>query len=112
MCYTGYAAAKIVSLPHELYVSKGKPAEVRCQFRNDDNKNHYYNIINAIWYRNYQNGTIELIGSSGRVYAERHKLKVSGSITQTDEGIYFCCIPHKQCGISESTIVRISSKAI
>ena len=54
------------------------------------------------------------IGSFGPVSAHKHLLRFSSTITEAEEGIYFCCVPNGPCGKSSlaSTIVRISSKPI
>jgi len=106
------ANTRIISLPHQRYVLEGNQATVRCQNRSEDETTFYSYIKNAVWYRNYPNGTIIQIGSSsGPVSADRHMLKFSNSIASADEGIYYCCIPDGPCGNSSttSTTVKISS---
>jgi len=84
---------------------------VRCQNRSADESKFYSYITNAVWYRDYQNGTIAKIGRSGAVYTERHLLHFR-SITNIEEGIYYCCVLNGPCGSSHSasTTVKISSK--
>jgi len=102
-------ATRIVSLPHHRYVLKGHGTTVRCHNITHD-KNRY--ITNAVWYRDYQNGTSIQIGSSGAVCAKGYKLEISPTIKSADEGVYYCCIPNGPCGNGSlaSTILLISSK--
>jgi len=109
--YKGCVAAKIVSLQHQRYVLEGNRAIVRCQNRSDDGVTFYSYITTAVWYRSHSNGTITQIGSSLPVYADKHSLILS-SITEADQGFYYCCVPAGPCGngSSEGTSILISSK--
>ena len=109
--HKGYITAKIVSLPHQQYVLEGNQATVRCQNRSDDGGTFYSYITTAVWYRSHSNGTKTQIGSSGPVYADKHTLILS-SITEADQGFYYCCVPAGPCGNSSSggTSILISSK--
>ena len=111
MCI-GNVAAIITSLPHENYVLEGRKSTVRCQNRSDDEQRFYSYIRNAVWYRDYGNGTEKKIGRSGSVYANQHALHLMPTMTKFDEGVYYCCVPNGECGNSTTrhTVVTISSK--
>ena len=102
----------IVSLPHDLYVLEGNRGTVRCQNRSADERIFYSYITNAVWYRDYGNGTHEQIGSSGPVHSNRHQLKFIPTVRKVDEGVYYCCTPNGPCGNSSTrnTVIRISSE--
>ena len=84
---------------------------MRCQNRSDDDTTFYSYITNAEWYRDYRNGTIIQIGNSQTVYADKHTLRFSSTMTNADEGVYYCCVPDGPCGNSSSahTTVQLSS---
>jgi len=109
--HSGCTASRIVSLPHHRYVLQGSQATVRCQNRSDDGTTFNAYIPNAVWYRDYRNGTVTQVVNSQSVYADRHTLKFSPSVTNADEGVYYCCVLNGPCGNSSSayTIVQISS---
>jgi len=84
---------------------------VRCQNRSDDGTTFYSYVTNAIWYKDYHNGTIIQVANSQSVYADKHTLIFSSSMTTADEGVYYCCVPDGPCGNSSLTYttVQISS---
>ncbi|XP_065913104.1 netrin receptor DCC-like isoform X3 [Dysidea avara] len=109
-----FITARIVSLPHQRYVLEGNQGSVRCQNRSDDGTTFYSYITNAIWYRDYRNGTIVQIGDSGPVYADKHTLIIS-SMTGADQGLYYCCVSAGAlCGNSSSasTTILLSTPAV
>ena len=112
--YVGNVAAIIVSLPHENYVLEGNRGIVRCQNRSNDERIFYSYVTNAVWYRDYGNGTRRQVSSSGPVYSRRHLLYFDPTVRKVDEGIYYCCIPNGPCGNSSkrNTVVRISSENV
>ena len=110
----GNVAAIIVSLPHESYVLQGNRGTIRCQNRSADERVFYSYITNAVWYRDYENGTEKRIGTSGSVYSSRHLLNFIPTVKKVDEGVYYCCVPNGPCGnsITSRTVVKISSKLL
>ena len=105
-------AAIIVSLPHENYVIEGNKGFIRCQNISDNQKIIYSPIINAVWYRDYGNGTHKQIVSSAPVFSYGYLLSFI-HVRKVDEGVYYCCVPPDgPCGNSSNrnTVVRISSK--
>ena len=92
---------------------EGNHGIVRCQNRSNDEKVFYSYISNALWYRDYGNGTQRKIGNSGAVYSSRHSLIFKPPLRKADEGVYYCCLPDNvQCGNNNAsnTVVKISSK--
>ena len=110
----GNVAAMIVSSPHESYVREGDKGTVRCQNRSDDGQTIYSHIANALWYRDYGNGSHKEISRSRSdpVYANRHFLYFAPPVREVDEGTYYCCVPNGPCGNSSerNTVVRILSE--
>ena len=112
--FLGNVAAMIVSLPHARYVLEGNRGIVRCQNTSEDEKIFYSYISNAVWYRDYENGTQKRIGNSGAVYSSSYSLIFKPPLRKVDEGVYYCCVPNGPCGNSNTsnTIVKISSENI
>ena len=98
-----------MSLPHQLYVLEGGRGTVRCQNRSTDEQIFYSYVSNAIWWRNYTNGTITRIRTFGSVYASGHTLNFNPMLSES-QGNYYCCLPDESTCSKASTAVTQSSK--
>ena len=103
----GYSHAKIVSLPHQLYVPEGDRGTVRCNNRSTDEQIFYSYVSNAVWWRNYTNGTITRIGTYGSVYTSGHTLNFD-PMSSESQGHYYCCLSNESTCSKMSTVTQSS----
>jgi len=87
----------VVSFPHTRYVLEGEQGSLRCQNRSENENVFYDNIDNALWYRQFPNGTTHQFGTTGPIYVRSQGLFFYPSVRQQDQGIYYCCKPGGSC---------------
>jgi len=107
--YVGHTPAKIVSLPHQLYVLEGERGTIRCQNRSSDGMFYSY-ISNVVWWHIDPNGSnISITASNSRsVYSVAHTLNFN-PISIKNEGLYYCCLQDGSA-CSDASNVKKSSK--
>ena len=106
----GFVLGKVVSWPTTRYVHEGEEGILRCQNRSENESVFYNYISNALWYRQFPNGTTTRpFGTSGPIHVESHTLVFHPSVRKEDEeGNYYCCKPGGSCS-GRSTVFIAST---
>ena len=100
-----------MSEPPARYALQGvsQPATLKCQISNEDGIFQNY-LRNALWFRNFTNGSSHLIGDTGPVSSYMYSLIFHSGVREVDQGNYSCCAPGGGC--SELSLVAIAGIAI
>ena len=100
--------SKVVSEPPARYVLQGVgyPVTLKCQYYKDGVFQYF--ISNALWFRNFTNGSSNPIGDTGPVSAYLQSLIFHSGVREVDQGNYSCCAPGGGC--SELSLVAIAGR--